>query len=86
MAGIHSSLISLYPFQQIGVDEGEHDHADAFDFDYHMLVFTNTLHIAFHALVGAACDPYMLVFLEIPVVVYFATACVGRRCQSQQVD
>ena len=40
--------------EEVGVDEGEEDHADAFDFNEDLFVFFDALDVAFVALVEAA--------------------------------
>lgn len=46
------------------MDEGEEDHADAFDFNDDLLVFLYSLHVAFVAFIEAAGNADVLVGME----------------------
>ena len=56
--------------------EGEHDKADAFYLDYNVLVFLDTLYVAFIAFVEATGDSDMLVLSEILFIENLATSCI----------
>lgn len=68
------------------MDERQHDHADALDFDDYVLVFPDTLHVSLVTFIYAADYPYMLVLLEITFAKYFAFSRVGCSEKSQKVD
>lgn len=57
-------LPSPYPFQQVGVDEGKHYHANAFDPDYDVPVLPHAPYITLASFVDASRDPYALVLPE----------------------
>lgn len=71
--------------EEVGVDVGQDDHADAFYADYHVLVLVYPLDVAFVAFVEAARDPYALFDLEFARGVDAAAGGVVGREQAQQV-
>ncbi len=68
------------------MDEGEEDHADAFDFDDDVLVFLYAHHIAFVAGKLAAGDAHPLVFLEVGFGENLTFGGVAGCEQAQQLD
>lgn len=61
-----------YYLEEIGVDVGEKDGAEAFDLDYDMTVFADALHVALLSLEDAAGDADVLSGFEVFAVVDFA--------------
>lgn len=51
--------------EEVGVDEGEEDEAEAFDADNYVAVFVDADHVANVAFEFSTCDAYRLIFLEI---------------------
>lgn len=72
--------------EEVGVDEGEYDHADAFDAHNNVLVFFHALHVAFGAGVEAAGHSHPLVFTEVGAGVDAAACCVVAGKKPQQVN
>lgn len=68
------------------MDEGEHDEADAFDFDHYVLVFAYALHVAFVAFEFSGGDADPLAGFEVFFAVDFAAGGVSGGQQAQQVD
>lgn len=81
-----NSRTCLYPFEEVGVDEWEDYHAEAFDFDYHVAVFLDAFDKAFVALVGASGDAHALVNGEVFSGVDAARACVAAGEEAEEVD
>lgn len=71
--------------QEVGVDVGQDDHADAFDAHYHVLVLIYPLDVAFVAFVDASGDPYAFFDLEFPGGVDCASGGVVGRQETQEV-
>ena len=69
---IYTSTLLVEGEEEVGVDEGEEDEADAFDLDHDVFVFLDSLNVAFVAFVVAAGDAHFLVFPEILFGEYLA--------------
>lgn len=72
--------------EEVGVDVGEEDEADAFDADYDVFGFLHADHVSGVALEGTAGDSHVLVGFEIRFSEYFALGCVVGCQQSEKVD
>lgn len=59
------------------MDEGEHNEADAFDFNDYVFIFFHSLHVSFVSFKGASGHFYALVCLEVGFVEYLASGGVG---------
>lgn len=72
--------------EEVGVDEGEHDEADAFDADDDVLVLFYALDVAFAAGEEASGDADVFVLPEILFVEYLAAGGVVGCKKPQQFD
>ena len=72
--------------EEVGVDEGEHQQADAFDAHYHVLVLFHALNVAFVALKRPSDDPDVLAGLEVGLVEDLTLGGVVGGQQPEQLD
>lgn len=78
--------MSVYRFEEVGVDVGEEDAADPFEADDDVAVLLHSLYVAFVAGVEAGGDTHFFVLFEVGLVVDLTAGGVGTGQQAQQLD